>query len=84
MKKKKQHCTRKLDTLYRNSRGNRSNVIWEMRRKLNQRKELITQTLTEDGEILQGEEKTNTHVANYYEDLYQAREGQEEYETWTK
>ena len=40
-------------------------------------------TYTEEGEQIKGPTETREHIANYFEDLYQAREGKVEYQMWT-
>ena len=37
----------------------------------------------EEGTTLTDPQKTKEHIADYFEDLYQARPGTPEYETWT-
>ena len=56
------------------------NIIWEARKRAKGCKGLEYNTYTEDG-ILITDKK---HIANYFEDLYQAREGTEECKSWTK
>ncbi len=38
----------------------------------------------ENGNIIEDSEKAKEHIANYYEELYQARPGTQEYAQWTK
>ena len=64
--------------------GERKNEIWNIRKKLSNNSGLNYHTITEEGESITGKEETKTHVADYYENLYQAREGTEEYKNWTK
>ncbi len=40
-------------------------------------------TITEEGECLQTPDETKEYIAEYYENLYQAREGKIEYQQWT-
>ena len=78
------HTNKSLESLYNNSKGQRNNAIWEMRRKMAQKDTVNSNTITEEGETLRGEKRTKEHVASYYENLYQAREGTEEYDEWTR
>ena len=73
----------KLENLQKKAKIN-PNTIWEARRRAKGCKGLEYTTYTEEGEQIQDPAKTKEHIANYFEDLYQAREGKEEYETWTK
>ena len=41
-------------------------------------------TYTEEGKLITNPEETKDHIANYFEELYQAREGTENYADWTK
>ena len=41
-------------------------------------------TYTEEGEQIKDPTETKEHIANYFEDLYQAREGKVEYQMWTE
>ena len=40
-------------------------------------------TITEDNILIQNEEETKEYIANYFENLYQARPGKEEYKDKT-
>ena len=44
---------------------------------------LASQTITEEGTIITDPQKTKEHIADYFENLYQAWPGTPEYETWT-
>ena len=59
------------------------NIIWNARRRAQGSKELEYNTITEAGEIIMNTEETKSHIANYFEDLYQAREGKPEFQEWT-
>ena len=39
--------------------------------------------ITEDDITITDPEKTKNHIADYFEDLYQAREGEQTHEAWT-
>ena len=59
------------------------NIIWNARKRAQGSKELEYNTITEAGEIIMNAEETKSHIANYFEDLYQAREGKPEFQEWT-
>ena len=60
------------------------NTIWQARKKAKNDNELEYNTINEEGETITDPEKSKDHIANYFEDLYQARPGTPEYEEWTK
>ena len=62
---------------------NDPNIIWNARRRAQGSKELEYNTITEAGEIIMNAEETKSHIANYFEDLYQARKGKPEFQEWT-
>ena len=41
-------------------------------------------TITENGDIIENKEKPKQHIAEVFENLYQAREGRPEYTNWTE
>ena len=51
------------------------NTIWEIGKKANQKNELEYNTITEDDRIITDPQETKDHIANYFEELYQARQG---------
>ena len=59
------------------------NTIWEARKRAKGCKELEYNTYTEEGIQITDPEQTKEHIANYFEELYQAREGTAEYSEWT-
>ena len=56
------------------------NMIWNARKRAQGCKELEYNTITEAGEIIMNAEETKSHIANYVEGLYQAREGKPEFQ----
>ena len=60
------------------------NVIWQTRRKTKANNDLPYDTVTEDGEVLTEAESTKEYIADYFEQLYQARPGTNEYKEWTQ
>ena len=65
--------------------GTRSDLFWKMRRKIIKNDSDANYDIKdEDGNVLENEEEAKEHIANYYEELYQARPGTQEYEQWTK
>ena len=60
------------------------NTIWNTRKRTRTDNELSYATITEEGTTITDPEKTKEHIAEYFEDLYQARPGTPEYENWTK
>ena len=73
----------RLENLQKRAKIN-PNTIWEARRRAKGCNGLEYTTYTEEGEQIHDPVKTKEHIANYFEDLYQAREGKEEYVTWTE
>ena len=59
------------------------NTIWEARKRAKGCKELEYNTYTEEGIQITDPEKTKEHIASYFEELYQAREGTAKYSEWT-
>ena len=59
--------------------------FWKTRKYLLElQNENIYQTIDEEGNVIENEELAKEHIANFYENLYQARPGKPEYEEWTK
>lgn len=55
------------------------NMIWKARKKAKNDTELDYNTVNEEGQVLNDPEKAKEHIAQYFEDLYQARPGTPEY-----
>ena len=60
------------------------NTIWDARKKAKECNGLEYTTYTEEGEQIKDPTETKEHIANYFEDLYQARESKPEYQKWTE
>ena len=64
--------------------GTKSQNFWKIRRKiLGSRAKENYDLITEDGEKITDEEQSKEYIADYFEALYQAREGDPEYQSWT-
>ncbi len=59
------------------------NIIWEIKKRASHSNSLEYDTMDEDGNLIKDPEKAKDHVAKYFQDLYQARPGTEEYKWWT-
>ena len=60
------------------------NTTWDARKKAKGCNGLEYTTYTEEGEQIKDPTETKEHIAKYFEDLYQAREGKAEYQIWTE
>ena len=64
--------------------GVNSNNFWQIRKKLlGKGGHEENDTMTEDVKTLTDPGKMKSHIADYFEDLYQAREGEQTHEAWT-
>ena len=68
----------KLEEIHRKAKIN-PNIIWDARKRAKASNGLDYPTYTEEGEQITDPSKTKEHIANYFEDLYQARKGKVEY-----
>ena len=73
----------RLQDLAKKARIN-PNTIWETRKRAKGFNGLDYKTITEEGKHLTDPQETKDYIANYFEELYQAREGTPEYSKWTK
>ena len=73
----------KLKEIHRKAKIN-PNIIWDARKRVKASNGLDYPTYTEEGEQITNPNKTKEHIANYFEDLYQAREGKVECKEWTE
>ena len=65
--------------------GTKSNTFWKMRRKAAGRKGSSNYLIiTEEGQVLEDPEEAKRYIADYYKNLYQAREGKPEYAKLTQ
>ena len=60
------------------------NKFWAIRRKILGYPKDEYNILDEDNKLITSSTLAKTHVAGYYENLYQAREGESQYQEWTK
>ena len=69
-----------------NEGGIKSGLFWKIRKRiLNKSKpDEDYDTITEEGKTITEPEETKEYIANFYENLYKAREGTEEYAEWTE
>ncbi len=59
-------------------------MFWKLRKRVVTNKtENTYDTITETGDRLEDPEETRQYIADFYENLYQAREGTLEYQKWT-
>ena len=64
--------------------GAGSDHFWKIRKKiLSQGKNEIYDLITEDDITIKEPEKSKEYIANFYENLYKAREGTPQYQQWT-
>ena len=65
--------------------GTKSQNFWTMKKQLESQQEPDPyNTITEEGTKLTNPEEAKEYIAQYYEQLYQAREGTIEYQEWTE
>ena len=65
--------------------GANSNTFWKLRKKLmNHNKKDEYTTITEEGETLNDPQRAKEYIANYFENLYQARDGETSHAQWTE
>ena len=64
--------------------GTKSVHFWRMKAEAEAEIQNDYDTITEEGKLLQGPEETKEYIANYFEDLYQARPSKPSYEQSTK
>ena len=60
------------------------NTFWATRRNIMKKERDEYDILNENNEIIRNPKEAMDAVANYFEDLYQAREGETEYRGWTE
>ena len=63
--------------------GANSNSFWKIRKRLLRKKDEKYDLIEETGRKVVNAKDANEYIANYFEDLYQAREGESEQEEWT-
>ena len=78
------HQTRELIEKIKKEGGVKSKTFWNTKKRLSGKGGTSEYTtITEDGIEISDPEAAKEHIASYYENLYQAREGKPEYENWT-
>ena len=79
-----QETTRQIANRLVKEGGVKSALFWKLRKQIiNQKSENTYDTITEDGVKIENPTEAKEHIANFYENLYQAREGKPQYQTWT-
>ena len=64
--------------------GTKSKTFWKAKRKAEgKNNDSNYTTVKEDGTPIDDPQETKNHIANFFENLYQAREGKPEYKEWT-
>jgi len=81
-KEQRQRTRNRLEEM-KNS-NNPRNVIWEMRKRILRGPKEEYEVIDEDGNKIGDPQTAQEHIANYYEQLYQAREGRETAKEWTE
>ena len=79
----KERVEQRIERIIREG-GAGSNHFWKIRKKILKQGQTDDHDLiTEEGKQIKEPEKSKEYIANYYENLYRAREGTDEYKTWT-
>ncbi len=79
----KERRNKMINTLI-NEGGTKSQLFWRMRKKIiSKDSDASYDTKDEDGNTIKDPEQAKNHIADYYEELYQARQGDPNYENWT-
>ena len=80
----KHQTEQKIKTLISEG-GTKSNTFWKIRKKLlNSKSNEQSDLTTEENTHIPCPEEAKEYIANYFESLYQAREGENEYQKWTQ
>ena len=72
----------KLKELIKAGRIN-SNNFWQIRKRILRRKPDVYDLINEEGKVIENKQEALDYTANYFENLYQAREGHKEQTHWT-
>ena len=59
------------------------NKFWKIRKNMLSKRQETYDTLDTDNQPITDPERAKERIANYFEELYQAREGEEAYKQWT-
>ena len=80
-----QKTTKEKLEKYRKEGHMKQNQIWKLKNEAETSKENDQyDTITEEGKLLQEPEETKDYIANFFEDLYQARPAKNEYQNITE
>ena len=63
---------------------NNPNMIWGARKRAKGYNNIEYDTITGEGKNITDPEETKRYIAGYFENLYQSREGTEEYREWAE
>merc|ERR1712062_109802 len=64
--------------------GTKSQLFWKEKRKITPKQSGNSYiTIDEEGNPIENPEEAKEHIARYFENLYQAREGKPQFEEWT-
>ena len=58
--------------------GTNSNNFWQMRKRILRQKPDVYDLISEEGKVIENKQEALDYTANYFENLYQAREGDKE------
>ena len=64
--------------------GTKPNLFWKLRKQTIGKKNDTYETISEEGVKIENPEVAKYHIANFDENLYQAREGKEPHKQWTE
>ena len=63
--------------------GINSNNFWQIRKRILRQKPDVYDLINEEGKVIENKQEVLDYTANYFENLYQAREGDKEQTHWT-
>ena len=63
--------------------GINSNNFWQIRKRILRQKPDVYDLINEEGKVIENKQEALDYTANYFENLYQAREGDKEQTHWT-
>ena len=63
--------------------GTNSNNFWQIRKRILRQKPDVYDLINEEGKVIENKQEALDYTANYFENLYQAREGDKEQTHWT-
>ena len=84
IEKQKQEITRRQINKIIQEGGTKSNHFWQVRKSIiSKNKSIEYDIITEDNITIENPSESKEYIAEYFENLYQAREGKQEYKVWT-